>query len=103
MSASPSRREFVRSVGALAAGTITAGYTATARGFAANEEITVGCIGTGGRCRRLMESLRTIPGVRIAAVCDIWDHHLAEGAKLAEANAFAAKDYRAVLDRADID
>jgi predicted dehydrogenase len=103
MSASPSRREFVHSLGALAAGAVTAGYTATARGFAANEEITVGCIGTGGRCRRLMESLRTIPGVRIAAVCDIWDHHRAEGAKLAEATAFAAKDYRVVLDRADID
>ncbi|MCU0877094.1 MAG: Gfo/Idh/MocA family oxidoreductase [Pirellulaceae bacterium] len=103
MSASPSRREFVQSLGALAAGAVTAGYTATARGFAANEEITVGCIGTGGRCRRLMESLRTIPGVRIAAVCDIWDHHRAEGAKLAEAKAFAAKDYRVVLDRADID
>jgi len=97
---SVSRREFVESVGAAA---LAAGYAATAKGFAANETITVGCIGTGGRCRRLMQSLATIPGVKINAVCDIWDFHLDEGRKLAQPDAFATKDYRALLDRKDID
>ena len=98
-----SRREVLQSASALSATAITTGYAATAKGYAANEEITVGCIGTGGRCRRLMESLRTIPGVKIAAVCDIWDFHLEEGRKLAEPNAFAAKEYERLLDRKDID
>lgn len=98
-----SRRELLESLGIAAAGVVTAGYSATALGFAANETITVGCIGTGGRCRRLMQSLGTIPGVKIAAVCDIWDQHLAEGQKLAQPGAFATKDFRAVLDRKDID
>ena len=89
-----SRRELFESLGIAAAGAITAGYTATAKGYAANETINVGCIGTGGRCRKLMESLATIPGVRIAAVCDIWDMHLDEGKKLAEPKAFATKDYQ---------
>src|SRR5690242_14036777 len=88
-----SRREMLESLGIGAAGLLTAGYTATAKGFAANDEITVGCIGTGGRCRRLMQSLATIPGVKIGAVCDIWDFHLAEGKKLAQPNAFGTKDY----------
>ena len=70
-----SRRQLLESLGIAAAGLVTAGYSATARGFAANETITVGCIGTGGRCRRLMQSLATIPGVKIAAVCDIWHSH----------------------------
>ncbi|HZN34104.1 MAG TPA: gfo/Idh/MocA family oxidoreductase, partial [Pirellulaceae bacterium] len=96
------RRELLESLG-IAAGLVTAGYCATAKGYAANEEITVGCIGTGGRCRRLMQSLGTIPGVKIAAACDVWDFHLAEGAKLAQPQAFATKDYRALLDRKDID
>src|SRR5262245_16676963 len=61
MTAMPTRREFL---GSAAAGGLAASYTATANGFAANETINVGCIGTGGRCRRLMESLRTIPGVK---------------------------------------
>jgi predicted dehydrogenase len=98
-----SRRELLESLGVAAAGAITAGYSATAKGFAANEEITVGCIGTGGRCRTLMKPLATIPGVKIAAVCDIWDFHLDEGKKLAQPGAFATKDYRALLDRKDID
>lgn len=98
-----SRRELLESLGIAAAGAVTAGYTATARGFAANETITVGCIGTGGRCRKLMQSLATIPGVKITALCDIWDFHLDEGKKLAQPNAFATKDYRAILDRKDID
>src|SRR5437868_3125086 len=98
-----SRRELLETIGSAAAAAATAGYTATAKGFATNETITVGCIGTGGRCRRLMQSLATIPGVKIAAVCDIWDFHLEEGRKLAQPGAFATKDYRAVLDRKDID
>src|SRR6476469_9393940 len=97
------RRELLESLGVATAGAITAGYTATARGFAANETITVGCIGTGGRCRRLMQSLATIPGVKIVAVCDIWDYDLEEGRKMAQTNAFATKDHLALLDRKDID
>ena len=41
----------------MAAGLLAAGYTETARGYAANETLSVACIGTGGRCRKLMESL----------------------------------------------
>src|SRR3954451_21832213 len=96
------RRQFLESLGIAAGGAMTAGYTATAKGFAANETITVGCIGTGGRCRRLMQSLAMIPGVKITAVCDIWDYHLDEGRKLAQPDAFATKDYRALVDRKDI-
>src|SRR5947208_2658254 len=99
----PSRRELLESVGIAAAGLTIAGYTSTAKGFAANEAITVGCIGTGGRCRRLMQSLATIPGVKIAAVCDIWDFHLEEGKKLAQPGEFAKKDYRALLDLKYVD
>jgi len=98
-----SRRAMLESLGIATAGALTAGYTATAKGFAASETITVGCIGTGGRCRKLMESLVTIPGVKVIAVCDIWDFHLSEARKLAHPDAFATKDYRAILDRKDID
>ncbi len=68
-----------------------------------NDAIHVALIGTGGRCRHLGTTLGTIPGVRITAVCDVWDPHLAEGKKLAEANAFATKNYHELLDRKDID
>ncbi len=98
-----SRRDFLHSVGAGAAGVMAAGYTGTSRGFAANETLNVGCIGTGGRCRRLMERLAMIPGVRITAVCDVWDTHREMGRKLADPKAEAMKDYHQLLDRKDVD
>ena len=98
-----SRRDFLESLGLAAAATMTAGYTATARGFAANETVHIGCIGTGGRCQRLMQSLEHIPGVRIAAVCDVWDVHLAAARKLADPAALATKNFEELLSRKDID
>ena len=102
MSSRIERREFLGQAGAGAAA-LLAGYTATAKGYAANETIHVGCIGTGGRCRRLMESLRQIPGVRITAVCDIWDQHLNQGRELADSKAVATKRHEELLERSDVD
>src|SRR5262249_22327095 len=73
------------------------------RGFAANDTLNVGCLGTGGRCRTLMQSLAKVPGVRLAAVCDVYDAHLAEARKLSDPDAFATAKFREVLDRKDID
>ncbi len=49
-----------------------------------------------------MRSLVHIPGVRIAAVCDIYDVHLDQARKLADSQAVASKHYREILDRKDI-
>ncbi|HWB01067.1 MAG TPA: Gfo/Idh/MocA family oxidoreductase [Pirellulales bacterium] len=97
------RREFLETLGFTAAGLLTAGYTATARGFAANETVSIGCIGTGGRCRILMKALQQIPGVRIVATADVWDQNLAAGHELADPKAATTKDYRALLERKDVD
>ncbi|HEX3872150.1 MAG TPA: Gfo/Idh/MocA family oxidoreductase, partial [Pirellulales bacterium] len=96
------RREFLKSAG-IGTAMLTAGYIATARGFAANETINVACIGTGGRCRQLMKALAKVPGARIAAVCDLWDENLQKGKELADPKAVTSKDYREILDRKDID
>ena len=97
------RREFLETLGLGAAGLLAAGYTATARGYAANETLSVACIGTGGRCRKLMESLARIQGVKIVGVCDVWDQHLEQGHKLADGKAFKSKNYKEVLARKDVD
>jgi predicted dehydrogenase len=98
------RRGFLETT--LGAGAATLGAAAAAHsalGAAASDTVNVGCLGTGGRCRTLMKSLAKVPGVRIAAVCDIYDAHLDAGKKLADPQAFATKHYREVLDRKDID
>jgi predicted dehydrogenase len=97
------RRDFLKATGSAAAAIAAAGYFDTPRAFAANETINIGCIGTGGRCQGLMRVLSSLPGVRIVAVCDVWDVNLAAGKKLADPQAATTKDFRELLDRKDID
>lgn len=102
MARSIERREFLVHTAA-ATGALVGGFQATAKGYKANETIQVGCIGTGGRCQQLMGVLAKIPGVRIGAVCDVWDTNLARGKELAAPDAFATKAHEELLARADID
>jgi len=91
----PNRRHFL-----IASATAVA---ASRKAIGANDTISVGIIGSGGRARHLMKSLVKVPGVRIDAVCDIWDQALLEGKKLADANATTTKRYQELLDRKGID
>ena len=103
MSSSPlSRRSFLQGSATAAAGLAVSGLS-PGNAHGANDAIQVGLIGVGGRCRQLLPALTKIPGVRITAVCDIWDVNLDQGKKLADRRAFATKDYRALLDSKDID
>ena len=63
----------------------------SARGYAANDAVRVGVLGTGGRARHLMKPLASIPGVRIVALCDVWDAALSQAAPLADPRATATK------------
>ncbi len=97
------RRSFIKR---MSAGTVAGLFTmgkGTSTVLGANDALRIGCIGTGGRCRRLMRDLAHIPNVRITAVCDIWDNHLAEAKKHADPKATATKEYRDVLDDKNLD
>jgi predicted dehydrogenase len=94
-----SRRSMLK---ASAAGLAAFGLPAL-KALGATETLNVGCIGTGGRCRTLMQSLAKIPNVRIAGVCDIYDVHLDLGKKLADPKAMTTKNYKEILDSKDID
>ncbi len=59
------RRTFLETVSAAAAGTLAT--VESARGYAINDTLNVGCLGTGGRCQTLMKSLARVPGVKLAA------------------------------------
>lgn len=98
-----SRRDFLANSSSLAAAGLLTSMPESVRGFYANDTLRVGCIGTGGRCRRLMESLRAIPGVKITAICDVWDYSLELGRKLAEPDAIATKKHEELLARKEID
>src|SRR5947208_15918642 len=94
-----SRRSFLKA----SAASLAVSAVSASRVLGANDTLRVGCIGTGGRCRHLMTALAKVPGVRMSAVCDIYDAHLEAGKKLADPKAAATKHYQEILDRKDID
>ena len=95
MSLATHRRDFIAAAAA-------AGVT-TALAYPASDTINIGCIGTGGRCRRLMANLGQVPGTRIGALCDVWEDALARARQIAPKDAFFTNDYHELLERPDID
>ena len=93
-----SRRSFLKTSAAAAAG-VAAFAVPAVNVLGANETLTVGAIGTGGRCRTLMQSLKKVPNVRLAAVCDVYDVAFDLGKQLADPKAFGTRHYKELLDR----
>ena len=94
------RRTFLRGTAAAGIGLATGRLAAAT---SANDKLTLGIIGSGGRGRSLMKSFNTMPGVEFAAVCDVYEDSTARALKLAGEKAKTYDDHRQVLDRKDID
>jgi predicted dehydrogenase len=84
------RREFIGATAVAGAGLLLNGCksdseqkTAPARSGSLNT-IHVALIGYGEEGKVLLESLLNIEGVRVVALCDIWDYHRNEGARYLE-------------------
>ena len=73
------------------------------RVHAAADRIRLGIVGTGGRGSYLMQQADKDPNIAWVAVCDAWDQRRDSGAKLAGGKVEKYADYRALLDRKDID
>ena len=95
---SSTRRTFLTAASGLALGTRLA--VASTQG--ANDRIRIGVIGTGGRARSLMNRLKQMRGVELAAVCDVYETNL-DRAKEHAPTAGRVADYRRVLDDSSID
>ena len=84
------RREFIGATAVAGAGLLLNGCksdseqkTAPARSSSLNT-IHIALIGYGEEGKVLLESLLNIEGVRVVALCDIWDYHRNEGARYLE-------------------
>ncbi|MCH2372588.1 MAG: Gfo/Idh/MocA family oxidoreductase [Planctomycetes bacterium] len=98
------RRAFLRRVGAGAAGVAAIGSPGVLGGYPANERINIGAIGTGGRCTRaLLPAVKSIDGIEVVAVCDVWDPAIERAKALATPGAVHTRYYERILERSDID
>jgi predicted dehydrogenase len=98
-----SRREFFKDSALLGASAAALGGFIPARALGANDKIRVGILGTGHRAQYVGNIFAQQPSVEIVAVCDVYGPRRQEGLKLATPTAAATDDYRAVLDRKDVD
>lgn len=103
----PTRREFIEKVCVGAAGAVTAGYSATAGGYPANETIRVGVIGCGGRAfNNLVPKTLALPGTKLVAACDVYTGHRERMVKLATDagdKIDTTRRHEDIIDRKDVD
>lgn len=102
------RRQFLRRSGAMAAGAVAIPTIIPASAFGANERMTVGVIGTGGRGMRVMDAFLNQPDTRVVAVCDCYGDRRQAAADRVNGfyNATDCASYidmLELLDRPDID
>ncbi len=101
----PRRRAFLKGLlGTTVAGAALPSSAASARRIqGANDRVRVGLIGSGLIGRRHLLDFQAQPDCEIAAVCDVSAERLDDAAQLAGGGARRVEDFRALLDRTDID
>ena len=98
-----SRRDFLKGTAAAGATAAMMGGLTPSRVLGANDRIRVGTLGTGERCKVLMRAFKQDPSVDLVACADVYGGRRDQGLKLCPPEAKGYNDYRAVLDRKDID
>src|SRR5690606_337430 len=100
----PRRRAFLKGLlGATVAGAAPRSASSAQRVLGANDRVRVGLIGNGLIGRRHLLDFQAQPDCEIAAVCEVSAECLDDAAQLAGSRARRFEDFRALLDRTDID
>jgi len=106
------RRDFMRLSAGAAAATAAAKVTllepktlsASPHPLPPSDTVRFASIGTGVRGCELLEGSLRVPGIEWVAVCDLYDSRHQAGREAAhKENVPATRDYRAILDRKDVD
>src|SRR5215213_11173893 len=71
--------------------------------YGPNDQIQIALIGSGGMGVADTNTAITVPGIKLIAVCDLYDGRLAEAQKRWGSDIYTTKNFREILDRKDID
>jgi predicted dehydrogenase len=99
------RRAFLEG-GALGAAGVTLTASSWGRVVGANDDVRVAIVGLNGKGKGHVEAFRSLPGVRVVALCDVDSAVLEAAARDARSKGLQAEsfvDYRDLLTRSDID
>ncbi|MFB6271349.1 MAG: Gfo/Idh/MocA family protein, partial [Salinibacter sp.] len=101
---SHSRRDFVKTLAAGAAGTALAMPSVSyGRIVGANERIRLGLIGVGRIMRHHISVFQGEPDAEIVALADVYEPNLRAGAERVNGDVDTYTDFRRVIERDDID
>ncbi len=88
------RRSFLSSTTALGAGLAIASNSLADENSTPSDELKIGLIGAGSQGRNLLNSCVKLPGIRIGAICDIWESfNLNDVAEIARRHGHEAATY----------
>src|SRR3954468_22323405 len=71
--------------------------------YGANDQLQIALIGSGGMGVADTNTAITVPGIKLMAVCDLYDGGRAEAQKRWGSDINITRDYREILERKDID
>ncbi len=71
--------------------------------YSANDQIQIALIGAGGMGTADANTAVTVPGIKLVAVCDLYNGRLEEAKKHWGNDIATTRDYREILERKDID
>jgi len=98
------RRQFFQVTGAVGiASQLAAQEAKVPAKVAATDRIRIATIGFGGMGSGDTGYALAVPGVELAAVCDVYDGRLARAKEIYGSQIFTTRDYREILTRKDID
>jgi predicted dehydrogenase len=98
----PNRRRFLTTAGSAVVYKL-AGPKPKMKAAGVNDSVSLGFIGSGVRGTGLIDEFKPIPNVKMLAVCDLYDGCLTRAKEQIGTPIDVTKDYRAILDRKDID
>ena len=83
----------------------SAEYFETLKRFSgsANDNINVAIIGAGGMGTQDVTTALKVPGVKLVAICDLYDGRIAEGKTKWGTDLYSTRHYKEILNRKDVD
>lgn len=110
-----SRRKFLQQLGGTALALTAGSFSALAKEeheqriihwekkIGSNDNVNVAIIGLGIMGHNNVNTALKVPGVKLVAACDLYDGRLTHAKELYGKDLFTTRDYRAVLNRSDVD
>jgi predicted dehydrogenase len=97
------RRRFLGTAAGAVAMTALPARAGQAQKVPPSDQLSVGIIGVGSRGREVMRNLLRVPGVKIGALCDVYEPRFAEARRVLDAEVPTFLDYRKLLEVRGLD